>query len=70
MFTLFCQVNYTVLMIIFSSCITYLAYEGIRHSKEETLKGNKFQVILINFYYCLVVFISWFLTVNLINALY
>ena len=69
MFSDFMLIFYTVVMIFFSSAVTFISFEGLRE-KDDKILNKKVDSFIVTIFYICMILISWFLTASLINMLY
>ena len=69
MFSDFMLFFYTVVMIILSSAVTFISFEGLKE-KDDKVFNKKVDSFIVTIFYICMVLISWFLTATLINMLY
>lgn len=69
MFSDFMLFFYTVVMILLSSAVTFISFEGLRE-KDNKVFNKKVDSFIATIFYICVVLTSWFLTATLINMLY
>lgn len=69
MFSDFMLFFYTVVMILLSSAVTFISFEGLKE-KDDKILNKKVDSFIVTIFYICMILISWFLTASLINMLY
>ena len=69
MFSDYMLILYAVVMIILSSAVTFISFEGLKE-KDDKVFNKKVDSFIVTIFYICMVLISWFLTATLINMLY